>query len=167
MVRVMTSLPTEDGAFSALLAAHRARMLAFLRRLCGADAEDVLQDTLARVWRYRQRLDPAGNPEAWLLQAAFRAFLDHRRLRQRDPEADDATVRAATRDQTCPVETRDEIEQGLARLRPLERTLLLAFHAQGCSLRELARAHRLPLNTVKSHLHRARRKLTEVTHDTP
>jgi RNA polymerase sigma-70 factor (ECF subfamily) len=165
MVRVMTSLPADDATFSAFLAASRARVLAFLRRLCGADAEDVLQETLARVWRYRGRFDPAGNPEAWLLQAAFRAFLDHRRLRQRDPEADDEVVRAASQHRACPVEMRDEIERGLHRLQPLQRALLLGFHAQGCTLQELADVHRLPLNTVKSHLHRARQKLTEVTHD--
>jgi RNA polymerase sigma-70 factor (ECF subfamily) len=165
MVRVMPNLPVDDAAFAAFLAAHRERVLAFLRRLGGHEAEDLLQETLAKVWRHRCRLDPAANPRAWLLRAAFRTFLDQRRRRRRGPEAAEEVVRAAPDRRPCPVEIRDEIERGLLRLLPLERTLLLAFHAEGRTLRELAAAHHLPLNTIKSHLHRARRKLTEADHD--
>jgi RNA polymerase sigma-70 factor (ECF subfamily) len=49
----------------------------------------------------------------------------------------------------------------LARLSSLERALLLRFHAQGRSVHELAAELGLPEGTIKSHLHRARRKLAE------
>ena len=165
MARVMTSLPTDDTVFAAFLAASRPRVLSFLQRLCGRDAEDVLQEALTRAWRSRDRLDPASNPEAWLLQTAFRAFLDHRRARQRTPTADQDGVLAAIEPRACPAEARDELQAALRHLAPLERALLLGFHAQGCSLQELARRHGLPLNTVKSHLHRARTRLHEHRHD--
>jgi len=157
-------MPTEafETRFAALLQQHRERLLGFLRRLCGAnaDAEDVLQETLAKVWRLRVSFDPDGNAEGWLLQAAFRAFCDHRARRRRAvpgsaTEPDALPAPSAP----CPVELRDEVARSLAALPAIERDLLLGFHRDGLSLRELAERHALPVNTVKSHLHRARQRL--------
>jgi RNA polymerase sigma-70 factor, ECF subfamily len=167
MARVMTDSRTGDPAFSAFLAASRPRALAFLRRLCGAEAEDVLQETFVKVWRYRAQWDPQRNPQAWLLQAAFRSFLDARRRRQQQPVCAEDIVRSAGSETACPAETREEIARSLSRLQPVERELLLGFHAEGHSLQELAQLHCLPLNTVKSHLHRARRRLVDRDGDVP
>src|SRR5262245_53561925 len=158
MPRLMSETGT-DAAFAELLARTRPRALAFLRRLCGAEAEDVLHDALAKLWRYRGAWDPARNGESWVLRSAFRAFLDWRARRERAPVADDAAIRARGTTPSCPAEIADELRIGLARLSPIERELVLGFPEAGRSLVELARAHGLPLNTVKSHLHRARRRL--------
>jgi RNA polymerase sigma-70 factor (ECF subfamily) len=149
----------DEAAFAALLQQHRARVLAFLQRLCGRDAEDVLQETLVKVWRLRASFDAGRNGEAWLLQAAFRTFCDHRaRLRREAPAGADAALLPAP-SAACALELRDEVRRCLAELPEVERALLLGFHAHGLSLRELAARHALPLNTVKSHLHRARQRL--------
>lgn len=163
-------MPTEafETRFAALLQQHRERLLGFLRRLCRAstDAEDVLQETLAKVWRLRASFDPDGNAEGWLLQAAFRTFCDHRaRSRRRVAEGNAASGGSREPDALpapsgpCPVELRDEVARSLAALPAIERELLLGFHRDGLSLRELAERHALPVNTVKSHLHRARQRL--------
>ena len=165
MPRLMPEQRTDD-AFAAFLELSRGRVLRFLRRLCAADAEDVLQETLAKVWRYRASWDPEQNGEGWLLRAAFRCFVDWRRRRDRAPTASDRVVRTTMEHPACTIETREELERALARLLPLEKALLLGFHAEGHSLAELAREHALPINTVKSHLHRARKKLSEDRHDT-
>lgn len=157
-------MPTEafETRFAALLQQHRERLFGFLRRLSGADAdaEDVLQETLAKVWRLRASFDPDGNAEGWLLQAAFRTFCDHRARRRRavpgsTTEPDALPAPSAP----CAVELRDEVVRTLAALPAIERELLLGFHRDGLSLRELAERHALPVNTVKSHLHRARARL--------
>lgn len=149
-----------DTEFAQFLARSTPAVHGFLRRLCGADADDVLQETMAKVWRLRHSFDATGNGLAWLLQAAFRCHLDHRQRRARQP-ATAATEELAAPATPCSAELRDEVSHHLAALPPLERDLLLGFHVHGRSLRDLAAAHRLPLNTVKSHLHRARRRLQE------
>src|SRR5688500_549787 len=68
----------------ALLDAHGPAVVGMLRRLCPGrhDAEDVFQETAARVWRHL----PAGaggsnslrNPRAWVMTVAYRAFVDAR-----------------------------------------------------------------------------------------
>ncbi|MFN7589539.1 MAG: RNA polymerase sigma factor [Planctomycetota bacterium] len=157
-------MPTEafETRFAALLQQHRERLLGFLRRLCvaDADAEDVLQETLAKVWRLRASFDPDGNAEGWLLQAAFRTFCDHRARRRRlVPGSATQPDALPAPSAPCAVELRDEVARTLAALPAIERELLLGFHRDGLSLRELAERHALPVNTVKSHLHRARQRL--------
>lgn len=152
-----------DTEFAALLADHEPSLRQLLRRLCGsaADADDVLQETLAKVWRLRRSYDPAGNGAAWLLQAAFRCYCDHRRRQRRQPRTDAGpdTIPAPAR--ACASELRDELQHRLLPLSPIERALLLGFHAHGRSLQDLALEHGMPLNTIKSHLHRARQRLQE------
>jgi RNA polymerase sigma-70 factor (ECF subfamily) len=152
---------TDDATFSTFLQQAMPAVRQFLRRLCAcdADADDVLQETLAKVWRLRAGFDPQQNGDAWLMQAAFRCFCDHReRLRSRGATGGDAASAPAPT-APCATELRDELRHRLQALPPLERALLLGFHADGLSLRELAARHELPVNTVKSHLHRARLRL--------
>lgn len=153
--------PTDDATFTAFLQRAMPAVRQLLARLCAsdADAEDVLQETLAKVWRLRAGFDGARNGEAWLAQAAFRCFCDHRkRLRARPAATGDAAAAAAPAT-PCRTELRDELEHRLRALAPLARELLVGFHAEGRSLQELAARHGLLVNTVKSHLHRARLRL--------
>lgn len=152
--------PLTDEAFAAFLQQELPELRAFVRRLCPApaDADDVVQETMAKVWRLRAGFDATRNGRAWLQQAAFRCFCDHRRRRAGAPPAIDvADVPAAP--VACSHELADELQLRLQRVSELERALLLGFHRDGRSLRELAERHGLPVNTVKSQLHRARLRL--------
>lgn len=159
MPDLMADHSTADAAFAALLQQQRDRVLGLLRRLCPREAEDLLQETLARAWRYRDTCDLGSNPPGWLLQVAFRTFLDHRARKRREVVADDAAVRLACRTPHDATALRDELQRSLHRLSTLQRALLIGFHQEELSLHDLARRHGLPLGTVKSHLHRARRRL--------
>ncbi len=154
----------DDAAFAALLQRAMPELRTFLRRLCGGehDGDDVLQETLAKVWRLRSSFDASHDGVAWLQTAAFRCFCDHRRRQRRQPRpAADLVLALATR-APCATELRDELERRLAVLEPDARALLLAFHRDGQTLQQLASERGVPCNTVKSWLHRARLRLTEV-----
>lgn len=157
--------PIDEQGFALFLQRAEPEVRRLLRRLCTshADADDVLQETLAKVWRLRAGFDAQQNGTGWLLQAAFRCFCDHRQRLRREPRtagSDDLVAPACHDD----LELRDEVRHRLGRLPPLERELLVGFHAHGHSLRDLAARHGLPLNTVKSHLHRARARLQQEHH---
>ena len=155
--------PGDDQALATLLAGERAGLLSFLRRLCGRaqDAEDVLQETMERGWRYRKTLDPDHKPRAWLFRSAFRTFLDHRKRLRRLPETlGPADLGVASPDPHT-ADLRDQLRHAMTALTATERDILLRFHQSGEGLAEIAEALDMPVNTVKSHLHRARLKLTD------
>ena len=147
-----------DDELGAALPAVRA----WLRRLVGArpDVDDLVQDTWLRASRYRASFDPSRPMDGWLKQIAFRLFLDWRQRAARAPlELGPGADRLpATPDAAA---EREWIERQLARLRPVEREALLRFHRDGESVADIGVALRLPEGTVRSHLHRARRKLAE------
>jgi RNA polymerase sigma-70 factor (ECF subfamily) len=157
----------ESGApLEERLVAETPALRAFVRRLIGragrvADAEDVVQEALARALRYRASFDSRRALGPWLRTAALRTFLDHCTRSRTTPE-DIAQhtdhLAAPARDG---VDEREELDSTLARLDPVERDVLMRFHRRGQSIREIAKALGAPEGTVKSLLHRARRKLGE------
>lgn len=139
------------------------RIRAFLRRLCGSavDIDDLLQDVMERALRYRHSYDPEnGTLESWLLKTAFRRFLDQREQAGKRPRTN-AEIDCAAPEADI-VDLRDEVGHALRQLSPIEQDIVLRFHHRSETIAEIARSLGMPEGTVKSHLHRARRKLAEV-----
>lgn len=154
------ALPPTDQEILAL----RPRLLAFLRKLAGAqDAEDLCQDCLFRALRSRHSFDAnKGSLQNWMMKTAFRTFLDHKHRLGRQPSglgAGDVRVRAPREGSAA---EREELQHLLARLSDTERVVLIRFHQARESIAEIGAALGMPEGTVKSHLHRARRRLAQV-----
>ena len=143
----------------------------FLRRLATGrpdlDIEDLLQETMLRAWKYQSSFDPGREARAWLQSVAFRVFLDARERARRGPrplgdqevEADAASPGGAA-PRTAVVDA-EALERLLGALPERDRAVLHGFHVEGRSVRELATVHDVAEGTVKSWLHRARRRLAE------
>jgi RNA polymerase sigma-70 factor (ECF subfamily) len=50
------------------------------------DAEDAVQETFVRVWRYGRRLVSVENPKTWLARIAWRVAIDRSKIRGRKRE---------------------------------------------------------------------------------
>lgn len=154
-----------DSDWGERLIGERTGLTGFLRSLGGgADTEDLVQDVMTRALAHRGSYDATRPLGPWLRRIALRAWLDDRRRRQRhdggaslDP-ADPADV-AGVAHGTPSLDGRDELARWLEALSDVEREALVGFHRDGCTVRELADRIGIPAGTVKSHLHRARRKL--------
>jgi len=139
------------------------------------DAEDVTQEVLMKLWQHFRELDFDAIPR-WLNRVTRNASYDRlRRFRvQRRFIAADTTGEGETRaaDRTpCPepdpqqtVERKDfrhHLQGALAELAEPYRSVLLLREVRGLKYREIAEALELPINTVKTHMHRGRRVLRE------
>src|SRR5690606_15455252 len=151
-------VPTAPSPFGRELLVEMAGLRRFVRslRITDGDVDDVVQETLARAWRSRDAFDHARPLGAWLRKIAVRAWIDQRR----PPGHAVARLPDALADgRADPGALRHDLAACLARLPAIERSLVLRFHRDRQSLQEIASETGMPLNTVKSHLHRARRKL--------
>ncbi len=134
-----------------------------------ADAEDVVQETLIRAYRSIERFD-GRHPRAWLLTILRNAnvnrtrrrrpslFADpaegHRRLEAADPEPsaeEEATVDLFD----------DAVADALEGLAPRFRQIVELVDLDGLSYQETADVLGIPIGTVMSRLHRARRRMRE------
>lgn len=153
-----------DADMSRLLTAVQPRLHGFLRKLAGGDADDLVQETLARAWRSRDSFDRGrGSAEPWLLRIAFRVFLDQRKKHQVTVAATDDLPDAGS-DPARRAELREQTAAMLECLTAPERDVLLRFHRDGESIDSIALALTMPKGTVKSHLHRARNRLWASRH---
>jgi RNA polymerase sigma-70 factor (ECF subfamily) len=159
----MSGAPREEP-LEERIAREAPGVRAYLARLLGPGAargaaDDLAQEVVARALACRGAFDSARPLGAWLRGVALRAYCDHVREHARAPAVlDGETVGAHGREITR-VDERESVERALGRLSGIERTIVLRFHARGESIREIAGALGMPDGTVKSHLHRARRKL--------
>src|SRR3954471_12224819 len=128
-----------------LLDAHGAAVLSMLRRLCGSrhDADDVFQETAARVWRSLPTQPRLRNPRGWVMTVAYRVFVDslgHRRPRHgelADP-ADaraDPPDRAAARAEVC-----DRVQAAIAELPESVREVVVLHYLGGLTISQTAAA---------------------------
>lgn len=170
----MTAVPSDPSArLEDRLPAEIPALRSFLGRLAGEEADDLLQEVLQRALSYRHAFDPQGSLGGWLRRIATRAFHDRLAQAARQPEAlGDRDGELAAGGRTAAgaageeaLARRELVAHLLQRLAPLEREALVRFHQGGESIAAIARALGLPEGTVKSHLHRARRKLAQVVEE--
>jgi len=126
------------------------------------DAEDIVQETLARAFvTLGTLLVPPNNPRAWLFRVASNGWLN--RMRQTREHADEAALeRAETTIHQEPRGTREAGGTLLAHLSPQERAAVVLKDAFGLTLEEIADTLATTPGAVKTALHRGRGKLVVV-----
>jgi len=139
------------------------------------DAEDVVQEAYLRAFRFFGTFR-GGDGRAWLLaivRNTFYTWVEQRRHRKSEVEYDEATVGLHTEEAsgeeilhgTDPekllLRAADQalVEQGLLRLAPEYREILVLRELEELSYKEIAEIVGVPLGTVMSRLSRARAQL--------
>ena len=129
------------------------------------DAEDVAQEALLRAYRRFTRLRDPSRFRAWLVRIAFRLALDQarsvRRREQRETLWAVNTPRPTAEDIAASNEFGRRLEQAMESLPKKSRLVLLLASMDGHSLEEVAELLQVPVGTVKSRLHSARKQLAE------
>jgi RNA polymerase sigma-70 factor (ECF subfamily) len=126
-------------------------------------ADDLVQDTLERVWSRFSMWQRRGEVRAWMFGILHNHFVDRLRAQRSRPEdsAGDALPEPAQRpQQNDALELRD-LDRLLQRLPPEQREVLLLVAVEEMSYQEIATALALPIGTVMSRLSRARARLRE------
>lgn len=134
----------------------------------GAEAEDLVQETLIRAYRAIERFD-GRHPRAWLL-TILRNTAANMARRRRPELADDADIfasvrahgedgRAGPQEQLVDGVLDEELERALAELSSAHRAIVALVDVDGLSYQEAAEVLDVPVGTVMSRLHRARRRL--------
>jgi RNA polymerase sigma-70 factor (ECF subfamily) len=152
----------DRAAFKELYVIYHRRLMRFISRLTSRHelAEEIINDTLWIVWKKAEGFRAASQVSTWVLGIAYRQALTT--LRRAGPPADaqDASAREALAEDTQALaETRQWLDRGLALL-PLEQRMVLEFtYYLGHSCEEIATLMECPVNTVKTRMFHARRKL--------
>ena len=130
------------------------------------DADDLLQETTLRAWRFWSHYEQGSNLRAWLHRILLNTFVNGYRRKRRERELLRELQEAASDSEPETLEPSamraalsDEVKEGLDGLPAEFRAVLWAVAVDDLSYREAADSLGCPVGTVMSRLHRARRML--------
>jgi RNA polymerase sigma-70 factor (ECF subfamily) len=169
----------DESAFTASIEQHRRELHIHCYRMLGSfdDAEDAVQDTLLRAWKYRESRNAGAPLRPWLYQIATNACLD---LIARDKRRASVTAAAEMEDDAAPnvgeitwlqpypdalleVVTKETIELAflavIQLLTPQQRAALILRDVLGWSAKETAELLEASVASVNGALQRARATL--------
>lgn len=139
------------------------------------EAQDLVQDTLVRAYRFQNHFEPGTNLKAWLLRILTNTFINHYRRSARErrvldhedgaPVGDGVMSRAAMR---CLTDSTSVAQEGLLRQEIVAaidslpedyRLMIVLADVEELAYKEIADTLAVPIGTVMSRLHRARKLL--------
>jgi RNA polymerase sigma-70 factor, ECF subfamily len=169
-VLVRRAAAGETPAFAELVRRHQGKVRGLLLRLCGDRtlADDLAQEVFLRAYRGLWGFEGRSSFGTWLYRISYNAYLNHStRVRKWSslPTAYDAET-AAPDDALSPprADLRRDLEAAVATLPQRYRGVVVLYYLQDLSYPEIAEILDVPLGTVKTHLHRAKRLLRSRLH---
>lgn len=182
-IRSLTPLRS-DLNFEQIVVEHQAMVFRTLVRLTGRreDVEDLAQEVFLRLYRAL----PAFRGEAQLSTYLYRIVVNvaqdewKRRRRLERPLVSISASISTAGDENAPTwedelehpgpdaeqelverQFQQLVEEQLQRLSGAERTVLVLYHQEELNYEQIAETLQLPIGTVRTHLHRGRKKLRE------
>lgn len=123
-------------------------------------AGDVTQHALVRIWQELPGLRDVNRFDGWAYRVLVNACRDEMRRRQRRPTSSDLLeIDGWMPDASVSIADRDELERAFARLSAEHRSVVILHYYLDYSVAEMAEVVNVPVGTVRSRLHYAKRAL--------
>lgn len=141
------------------------------------EAQDLLQETMAKAFRSFHQFQQGTNLRAWLYRILHTTFISMYRKKQRRPQEslqediddfsfyDDARTGPSAEFEVLSALTDDEVRQALADLPESFRMAVYLADVEGFAYKEIAEIMDTPIGTVMSRLHRGRKGLQKALAD--
>jgi RNA polymerase sigma-70 factor (ECF subfamily) len=139
------------------------------------DAEDLVQETYLKAYRYYDKFEEGTNFKAWLFKIMKNTFINNSRKRQQAPALSDfADIEESFESQVSEDVARqiknpeeeflenvldEDVQRALDKLPPDYRMVVILADLEGFSYKEIADILEVPVGTVMSRLYRGRRLL--------
>jgi RNA polymerase sigma-70 factor (ECF subfamily) len=179
---------TSPEAFEALVREHQAMVFRTLTRMTGAGShvEDLAQDVFLRLYRALPEFRGDSALTTYLYRIVVNVAQDEWKRRRREREVIAAPPASAQEEDTAAewlenlpgdalhshartpeqllsdTEVQSAVDDSLLALPEPERAVLVLYHQEDCSYEAIAAALRMPINTVRTHLHRGRKHMSEL-----
>ena len=172
--RDCSSRETEDRSLLAAVASgdrdalaeiyrhYQPRLFKFVYRFTQSYslAEEVVNDIMLAVWKCAGSYRGEAKPSTWIFGIAYRQSLK-RLSRKQIAIAGNIEPEDLADDRPSEIEQEDWIRNGLAELSASQRLTVELVFFLGLSYEEVAAVARCPVNTVKTRMFHAKRKLRE------
>lgn len=142
-------------------------------------ADDLVQDTFMKAFRFFDKFEKGTNCKAWLFRILKNSYINEFRKSSREPDKVDyedvqnfyETIKSSEISSNHIVEDEfsklldDEITEAITKLPEDFRTVIILSDIEGFTYEEIAEFVDIPVGTVRSRLHRARKMLYTKLYD--
>jgi RNA polymerase sigma-70 factor, ECF subfamily len=158
-VRLFGRQSDKTAEFERVALGYLSELVRAATRTCGdrSTAEDMVQETFMRAWKYWDRFEPGTNCRAWLYKILFNV------IRRRRGGDDPATVSIETPELASVLPftpphsiTNLAVVDAFEKIPEDFRAALVLVAVEGFSYKEAAEILEIPIGTVMSRLHRGR-----------
>lgn len=161
---IRTVVEGDTEAYAQLVTRYHVGLIIHCERLLGDRdaAEDIAQEAFIKAFNKLRDFDPAKSRfSTWLYKIATNRAIDYLRATKRAIPAEDIELLA---DESAPdyeaEETKREVRDAVAKLQPpAHRQVIEAYYWRGESYQQIAEAQKIPINTVRTRLRRAKQQL--------
>jgi RNA polymerase sigma-70 factor (ECF subfamily) len=161
----------EIGALGELYDRHHDALRRFVTRATAdaADVDDLVHSTFLTAALGAARYDGRPSCRPWLMGIAMQLFRRRRHAVRRllDVLSSLRSLRPAATDPRAALEAHGDVERALTRLSEAKRITLLLAEVEGLSGPEIAEVLGIPIGTVWTRLHAARRELRRLLETAP
>lgn len=174
IIKLWQSKQTEHEQFEELVQPHLQQLYKLAYRFTGqrADAEDLVQDVVVKLYPRLQEMQKIEKLGPWLARVLYRHFVDRLRSKQRSPlhlvsddEPELEQHHDAAPDPAGNVEAtllQGRLQHALDQLNDDQRALMILHDVEGYTLNEIHTMYDVSIGTLKSRLNRARTRLREL-----
>ena len=162
--------------FVSLLGVYEKELYNFAYRLTGNrhDAEDLLQESFFKAYKYYFQLRDESKFKEWIFQITANQFKNILRKKKREKLSfpEDFERNITDNLEQAPKKNPDEtfsrndqssmLREALAHVSPKMRTVLVLFELEGYAIEDISQMMSISRGTVKSRLHYARKKLKKI-----
>ena len=177
---IFVSNLTEDNFTNETLP-HKSALYNYALKISGNadDAQDLVQETYYKAFRYFDKFQSGTNSKAWMFMILKNTFINDYRKSKREPykldyeqiqnfyenvKSDRANENNLDKDFYNDLFD-DELTEAIDQLPTKMREVFLLCDLEGYSYEETAELVQCPIGTVRSRLHRARHMLQEILFD--
>lgn len=163
VARCKRELPRGHQAFEELVHAYQSKIYTLCYRLSrnAADAEDLLQEILLRLFLSINSFDGRSAFSTWLYRVAYNHCLNALAKKRRSTGRDDELVNEPPDPRTLPAQKNGRAQAILDRLNHEDRALLVMKYVTELEIKEIAQVMGLGSSAVKMRLLRARELFRE------
>ncbi|KPK69502.1 hypothetical protein AMJ87_10435 [candidate division WOR_3 bacterium SM23_60] len=166
---IKQALSSDEAACQKILNLYKGRIFSYIYRMVRNyhDAEDLTFETFIKCFGALPSFDVSRPFSTWLFTIAHNVTIDFFRKSKQEYEYFDE--RHAVYDDFVEEHEKkrktEKIDRALAKIAPLDRELVILFHREEYSYQEISEILSIPISTIKTRLHRARKKLRELVHN--
>lgn len=166
-----------DAFFESEMMVHIRPLYHFAFRLTNDedDANDLVQDTFLKAYRFINSFERGSNSKAWLFRILKNSFINNYRKNSKEPsqidyEEAETFLNTGISSWSESIDLRDKLFRGLVgdeitnalNLLPVDfKTVIILCDIEEFSYEEIAKITDIPVGTVRSRLHRARKLLKD------